>query len=160
VSLGAVEALNAALERGEIDVWIWSLDTMWRIDEEKRGRAILAFNEIVGADWHEFAIATTSEVLQNREKSKAVSRFIEYWRALVRKYSLEPENSIALMAERPPKGYGMSTTVAQRFYHAYKPNYLGSPNEPALLKMREILDRSGAVKNPPPIQQWFSGQYL
>jgi len=160
ISLGDVNAIIAALERGDIDLWIWSLDTMWRLQDEGRAKAIMAFSEFLGSDWHEFAIATRTDILADRRKLMAVSRFIAYWRELVKKYYLNPEESINFMMQPPPKGYGMSRAVAEKFYSAYRANYVGSPIPNALRRMREIFQKSGSIANPPSINEWFDLQLL
>lgn len=160
LSLGSIEALTAALDRGEIDLWIWSLDLIWRLENEGRGRAILAFKDLLGADWHEFAIATRTEVLQDKEKLESVVRFIAYWRELVRTYLLNEKKAITLMTESPPRGYGMAMSIAEMYYHTFKPNYLGAPNRLALEHMRQIFDKSKAIPNPPIIDEWYTNQLI
>lgn len=157
-ALGAIDAIVAATVRGEVDGFPWTPDVHWRLEEEGKGRVIYSFSEYFGSKWHELCFATTEQIIRNNPEM--ISRFVNYWRDVTRYYLLNREEAISLMMAQPPKGFGMSRNVAERYYSTYLVNYVGAPIREALANVDFFAKLTGVAKNPPPIDQWYTTQFL
>ena len=158
VSLGTTDAIVAAVARGEIDGFPWGLDLTMNVEEKGLGRIIFLFSEYFGANWHEYAFVTTEDVM--KRNPEAIRRFINYWRAAVRYYLLNRDRAIAMMTESPPKGPGYSRKTAERYYDMFIYNYFGAPIKAALENIDYWSKQTGLVKNPPPIEKWYTTEFL
>ncbi|MEM2549735.1 MAG: ABC transporter substrate-binding protein [Nitrososphaerota archaeon] len=158
VALGEVDAIVAALTRGEIDGFPWSLDTLWRLEEENKGKVIYYFSEYFGPQWHERTFVTTEEVIA--KNPEIVGRFIELWREAIRYYQLHREKVITLMASPPPVGIGTTPTIAKRYTGVYQPNYVGAPLMEAIDNAVKIGSAIGLLKRSPPIDQLYTTRFL
>jgi ABC-type nitrate/sulfonate/bicarbonate transport system substrate-binding protein len=158
VSIGEIEALVAALTRGEIDGFPWSLERTLELEEKGVGRIIFHFSDYFGTNWHERALATTEDVI--KKNPEMIRRFINYWRDAVRYYMLNRDKAIALMTKDPPEGLGLSRKVAERYYDMYIPNYFGAPIKAALENINYWTKQTGLVKSPPPIEKWYTTDFL
>ncbi|MDJ0273581.1 MAG: ABC transporter substrate-binding protein [Nitrososphaerota archaeon] len=158
VSLGEFDAIVAALNRGEIDCFPWSVSRTFSLEETGKGKIIYYFNEFLGTKWHDLChVSTTSYLQKNKE---TVRRFVSYWREAVRAWMLNPELSISLMKADPPKGLGLTDSAAKRWYNTLVPNPLGAPNTDALKEIEKYGKLIGLLKNPPPVEQWYTTEYL
>jgi ABC-type nitrate/sulfonate/bicarbonate transport system substrate-binding protein len=158
VSIGAAEAIVAALTRGEIDGFPWVVNLHLDLEEKGLGRIIFFFRDYFGTNWHEQCFATTEDVIT--KNPEMIRRLINYWRDVVRYYVLNRDKAIALMMESPPEGLGYSRKVAERYYEMYIPNYFGAPVKAALENVDYWLKQTGIVKNPPPIEKWYTTEFL
>jgi ABC-type nitrate/sulfonate/bicarbonate transport system substrate-binding protein len=158
VSIGEIDAIVAALTRGEIDGFPWSLDLHLNLEDKGIGRIIFLFSDYFGTNWHEFAFATTEDVM--KRNPEIIRRFINYWRDVVRYYLLNKDKAIALMMEAPPKGLGYSRKVTEKYYDVYIYNYFGAPIKAALENVDYWSKQTGIVKNPPPIEKWYTTEFL
>jgi ABC-type nitrate/sulfonate/bicarbonate transport system substrate-binding protein len=158
VSLGTTDAIVAAVTRGEVDGFPWTLDLHLDLEEKGLGRIIFLYNDYFGTNWHELAFATTEDVM--KRNPEVIRRFINYWRDVVRYYMLNRDKAITLMMESPPKGLGYSRKVAERYYDIYIHNYFGAPVKAALENVDYWAKQTGLVKNPPPIEKWYTTEFL
>jgi ABC-type nitrate/sulfonate/bicarbonate transport system substrate-binding protein len=158
VSIGEFEALVAALTRGEIDGFPWSLDRTLDLEEKGVGRIIFLFRDYFGTNWHDNAFATTEDII--KKNPEMIRRFINYWRDAVRYYMLNRDKAIALLTKDPPEGLGVSRKVAEKYYDLYIPNYFGAPVKAALENIDYWSKQTGIVKNPPPIEKWYTTEFL
>jgi ABC-type nitrate/sulfonate/bicarbonate transport system substrate-binding protein len=158
VSIGEIEALVAALTRREIDGFPWSLERTLELEEKGLGRIIFHFSDYFGTNWHERALATTEDVI--KKNPEMIRRFINYWRDVVRYYMLNRDKAIALVTESPPKGLGYSRKVAEKYYDMYILNYFGAPVRAALENIDYWSKQTGIVKSPPPIEKWYTTDFL
>jgi ABC-type nitrate/sulfonate/bicarbonate transport system substrate-binding protein len=158
ISLGNFEAIVATLTRGEIDGFTWSAERTLDLEEKGVGRIIFWFNDYFGTNWHSECVATTEDVI--KKNPEMIRRFISYWRDVVRYYLLNRDKAIALMMKDPPEGLGMSRKVAERYYDMYIYNYFGAPVKAALENVLYWSKQIGAVKNPPPIEKWYTTDFL
>jgi ABC-type nitrate/sulfonate/bicarbonate transport system substrate-binding protein len=95
-----------------------------------------------------------------KRNPEAIRRFINYWRDAVRYYLLNRDRAIALMTETPPKGLGYSRKTAERHYDIYLHNYFGAPIKAALENIDYWSKLTGLFKNPPPIEKWYTTEFL
>jgi NitT/TauT family transport system substrate-binding protein len=137
VSLGTMDALVAAVTRGEVDGFPWTLDLHLDLEEKGLGRIIFFFRDYFGTNWHELVFATTEDVI--KKNPEMIRRFINYWRDVVKYYMLNRDKAIALMMESPPKGLGLSRKVAERHYGLYLHNYFGAPIKAALENIEVVF---------------------
>jgi ABC-type nitrate/sulfonate/bicarbonate transport system substrate-binding protein len=158
VSLGTTEALVAAVTRREVDGFAWAIDLHLDLEEKGLGRIIFLFSDYFGTKWHELAFATIEDVM--KKNPEMIRRFINYWRDVVRYYLLNRDRAIALMMEAPPKGVGYSHKIAERIYDMYVYNYFGAPIKAALENIDYWSKQTGLVKNPPPIEKWYTTDFL
>jgi ABC-type nitrate/sulfonate/bicarbonate transport system substrate-binding protein len=158
VSIGEIEALVAALTRGEIDGFPWSVSRTLDLEEKGLGRIIFYFRDYFGTNWHELSVATTEDVI--KKNPEMIRRFINYWRDAVRYYMLNRDKAIALMTKDPPEGVGYSRKTAEKYYDMYIPNYFGAPIKAALENIDYWSKQTGLVKNPPPIEKWYTTDFL
>jgi ABC-type nitrate/sulfonate/bicarbonate transport system substrate-binding protein len=158
VSLGTFEAMVAALTRGEIDGFPWAIPVHLDLEEKGLGRIIFFFQEYFGTNWHELSIATTEDVI--KKNPEAIRRFINYWRDAVRYFMLNRDKAIALLMKPPPEGLGLSRKFAERYYDMYIPNYFGAPVKSALENIDYWAKQTGIVKSPPPIENWYTTEFL
>jgi len=158
VSIGEFEALVAALTRGEIDGFPWSVSRTLDLEEKGLGRILFFFSDYFGTNWHELSVATTEDVI--KKNPEMIRRFINYWRDVVRYYMLNRDKAIALLTKDPPEGLGLSRKVAEKYYDLYIPNYFGAPVKAALENIDYWSKQTGIVKNPPPIEKWYTTEFL
>jgi len=158
VSIGEFEALVAALTRGEIDAFPWSVSRTLDLEEKGVGRIIFFFRDYFGTNWHELSVATTEDVI--KKNPEMIRRFINYWRDAVRYYMLNRDKAITLLTKDPPEGLGLSRKAAERYYDMYIPNYFGAPVKAALENIDYWSKQTGIVKNPPPIEKWYTTDFL
>jgi ABC-type nitrate/sulfonate/bicarbonate transport system substrate-binding protein len=158
VSLGTLDAIVAALTRGEIDGFPWSIPYHLNLEEKGVGRIIFYFRDYFGTNWHERCFATTEDVI--KKNPEMIRRFINYWRDAVRYYMLNRDKAITLMTKDPPEGHGYSRKVAESFYDMYIHNYFGAPIKAALENIDYWSKQTGLVKNPPPIEKWYTTDFL
>jgi len=119
---------------------------------------IYYFKEQLGSTWHELAYVTTTEVISN--KSEVIKRFVNYIRETTKISLLNKELVVENMTADPPRGIGVKKPSADRYYDFYVPNVLGAPFKTALQYMRTIAIESSVAKNPPPIEQLYTTQFL
>jgi len=158
VSLGTIDAIVAALTRREIDGFPWSMAVHLTLEEKGLGRIIFLFSDYFGTNWHERVFATTEDVI--KKNPEMIRRFINYWRDVVRYYMLNRDKAIALITKDPPEGLGYSRKVAERYYDVYIHNYFGAPVKAALENIDYWSKQTGLVKNPPPIEKWYTTDFL
>ncbi|MEM4298578.1 MAG: ABC transporter substrate-binding protein, partial [Nitrososphaerota archaeon] len=159
VFLGDLSAITAALSRGEIDGFAWVPSVHWRLEGEGKAKVIFYYKDYgTGALWHERVVVTRNDVI--RERPELVSRFVRFYRDLIKTYELEREYVTSLMASPPPKGFGFSKELAERWYLFYRPNHLGAPIREALVGARDLALASGVTKETPPIEQWYTTAFL
>jgi ABC-type nitrate/sulfonate/bicarbonate transport system substrate-binding protein len=158
VSLGTTDAIVAAVMRGEVDGFPWTIDLHLDLEEKGVGRIIFLFNDYFGTKWHELAFATTEDVMKRNPET--IRRFINYWRDVVKYYMLNRDKAIALMMESPPKGLGYSRKTAERYYDIYLHNYFGAPIKAALENVDYWSKQTGLVKSPLPIEKWYTTDFL
>ena len=158
VSLGEIQAIVAALTRGEIDGFPWAIALHLDLEEKGLGRIIFLLRDYFGTNWHERVFATTEDVI--KKNPEMIRRFINYWRDVVRYYMLNRDKAIALLTKDPPEGLGLSRKVAEKYYDLYIPNYFGAPVKAALENIDYWSKQTGIVKNPPPIEKWYTTDFL
>jgi ABC-type nitrate/sulfonate/bicarbonate transport system substrate-binding protein len=158
VSLGELDAIVTALKRGEIDGFSWTVALMLDLEEKGIGRVIYHFKDYFGTNWHDRVIVTTEDVI--KKNPEMIRRFINYWRDVVRYYVLNRDKAIALMMEAPPKGLGYSRKIAENYYDMYTHNYFGAPVKAALENIDYWYKLTGVLKNPPPIEKWYTTDFL
>ncbi|MCS7117466.1 MAG: ABC transporter substrate-binding protein [Thaumarchaeota archaeon] len=158
VSLGEFDAIAAALSRGEIDCFPWSVSRTWGLEERGRGRIIFYFSDYLGNRWHDLCIATTTDYMSKNQE--AIRRFVNYWRELVRIWQTNPDLSISLLKAEPPTGIGLTDSSARRWYSTLTPNPIGAPLREALVEVDKYAKLIGLTKNPPPPDQWYTTQFL
>lgn len=159
VSLGEDAAIIAALVRGDIDAYTTANVVLgWSLEEEGKGRVIYYFKEHLGSTWHELAYATTTEIISR--KSELIKRFVNYIRETTKIAMIDKTRVIENMTAAPPKGIGVKQSAAERYYDFYVPNAVGAPFKTALEFMRKIAIESGVAKNPPPVEQLYTTDFL
>lgn len=158
VALGEFDAIVAALNRGEIDCFPWSVSRTFSLEETGKGKIIYYFSEFLGTKWHDLCHVTTVSYLKNNQE--VVRRFVSYWREAVRMWMLNPDLAISLMKADPPKGLGLTDSSARRWYSTLVPNPVGTPITEALKEIEKYGKHIGLLKNPPPIEQWYTTEYL